>query len=191
MSAISAILRPAVVALLMMLGLLAYGGSADQRKQKDSGLPRRQQVIGFLTESVEWYRSSSFEREIPIHPADIPLRENAQAVRLQILRLSLDYAKALAADQARGSVPRDQRLTLLLPMHLDRTCSIGSRSKRNVRPRRETLATMSHPFAMKLRRTAGKIDQSLKLPYRRVKAASISSKRSAKLTETCWILCVQ
>ena len=108
MSAISAILRPAVVALLMMLGLLAYGRSADQRKQKDYGLPRRQQVIGFLTESVEWYRSSSFEREIPIQPADIPLRENAQAVRLQILRLSLDYAKALAADQARGSVPRDQ-----------------------------------------------------------------------------------
>ena len=108
MSAISAILRPAVVALLMMLGLLAYGRSADQRKQKDYGLPRRQQVIGFLTESVEWYRSSPFEREIPIQPADIPLRENAQAVRLQILRLSLDYAKALAADQARGSVPRDQ-----------------------------------------------------------------------------------
>ena len=50
---------------------------------------------------------------------------------------------------------------------------------------------MSHQFAMKLRRTAGKIDQSLKLPYRRVKAMSISFKRSVKLTETCWILCVQ
>lgn len=108
MSAISAILRPAVVSLLVMVGLLAYGRSADQRKQEDDGLPRRQQVIGFLTESVEWYRSSSFEQEIPIQPADIPLRENAQAVRLQILRLSLDYAKALAVDQARGSVPRDQ-----------------------------------------------------------------------------------
>lgn len=109
MSTISAILRPAAVALLMMLVLLAHGTSADQRKQKDYGLPRRQQIIGFLTKSAEWYRSSSFEREIPIQPADVPLRENAQAIRLQILRLSFDYAKALAADQARSSVSHDQQ----------------------------------------------------------------------------------
>jgi len=108
MSAISVILRPTAVVLLVMLGLLAHGSSAGQRKQKDGSLPRRQQVIGFLTRSIEWYRSSSFEREIPIQSADVPLRENAQAVRLQILRLSFDYAKALAVDQARSSISRDQ-----------------------------------------------------------------------------------
>jgi Mechanosensitive ion channel len=109
MSTISRILRPAVVALLMMLGLLAYGRPGDQRKQSDGSLPRRRQVIGFLTRSIEWYRSSSFEREIPIQSTDVPLRENAQAVRTQILRLSFDYAKALAADQARSSISPDQQ----------------------------------------------------------------------------------
>jgi hypothetical protein len=109
MSAISVILRPAAVALLMIVGLLAYGSSAGQRKQKDGSLPRRQQVVGFLTRSIEWYRSSSFEREIPIQSADVPLRENAQAVRVQILRLSFDYAKALAVDQAQSSISPDQQ----------------------------------------------------------------------------------
>jgi len=97
------------VALLMIVGLLAYGSSAGQRKQKDGSLPRRQQVVGFLTRSIEWYRSSSFEREIPIQSADVPLRENAQAVRVQILRLSFDYAKALAVDQAQSSISPDQQ----------------------------------------------------------------------------------
>ena len=109
MSVISTVLRPSAVALLMMLGLVALGSSADQRARKDYELPHRQQVIGFLTKSVEWYRGTSFEREIPIQPADAPLRENAQAVRLQILRLSFDFAKAFAADQARTTVSRDQQ----------------------------------------------------------------------------------
>ena len=109
MSAISDISRPVAVGLLVMLGLLVHGRSADQGRQKDDGLPRRPQVIGFLTESVEWSHSTSFEREIPTRPADAPLHENARGVRLQILRLSFDFAKAFAADQAQSSVSRDQQ----------------------------------------------------------------------------------
>jgi len=141
MSAISVILRPTAVVLLMMLGLLAHGSSAGQRKQRDGSLPHRQQVIGFLTRSIEWYRSSSFEREIPIQSADVPLRENAQAVRLQILRLSFDYAKALAVDQARSSISQDQESDASAPdssesdlqhwMKIEAQCDAEAQEARN------------------------------------------------------------
>jgi len=140
MSVIAVILRHVAVPLLMF-GLLTRGTFADQREQKDYGLPRRQQVIGFLTESVEWYRSSSFEREIPIQPADVPLRENAQAVRIQVLRLAFDYARALAAAEAHSSISRDQQSAASAPnssgsdlqhwMKIEAQCEAEAQEARN------------------------------------------------------------
>ena len=108
MRAISAILRPIAVPLLV-LGLLSPGNSAEQPGQNRFGFPPRQQVIGFLTQSIDWYRGASVQPSIPIQPADIPFRENAQDLHIQSLRLSFDYAKAIAAVEADSSISPDEQ----------------------------------------------------------------------------------
>ena len=108
MNAISAVLRPIAVPLLV-LGLLSPGSSAEQPAQNSFVFPPRQQVIGFLTESIDWYRSASVQPSIPLRPADIPFRENAQELRIQSLRLSFDYARAIAAAEAGSSISPDER----------------------------------------------------------------------------------
>lgn len=102
MTTISAILRTVAVPLLIF-GLLTPAISAHEQQQKSFGFPPRQQVIGFLTRSIDWYHSASVDPSMPLKPADIPFRENAQTLRLQSLQLSFDYAKAIAAAEA-GSV---------------------------------------------------------------------------------------
>ena len=108
MNAIWAILRP-VAGPLLIFGLLTPGSSSEQPPQKSFVFPPRQQVIGFLTQSIDWYRGSSVEPSIPIQPADIPFRENAHALRIQSLQLSFDYAKAIAAAEASGSSSLDRK----------------------------------------------------------------------------------
>ena len=108
MNAIWAILRP-VAGPLLIFGLLTPGNSAEQPPQKSFVFPPRQQVIGFLTQSIDWYRGSSVESSIPIQPADIPFRENAHALRIQSLQLSFGYAKAIAAAEASSSSSLDRQ----------------------------------------------------------------------------------
>ena len=108
MSAISVILRPIAVPLLV-LGLLSPGSSAEEPAQNRFGFPPRQQVIGFLTQSIDWYRGASVDPSMPLTPADIPFRENAQALRLQSLQLSFDYAKAIATAETHGLISPDQQ----------------------------------------------------------------------------------
>ena len=108
MNAIWAILRP-VAGPLLIFGLLTPGSSSEQPPQKSFVFPPRQQVIGFLTQSIDWYRGSSVEPSIPIQPADIPFRENAHALRIQSLQLSFGYAKAIAAAEASGSSSLDRK----------------------------------------------------------------------------------
>ena len=108
MSAISATLRPIAVPLLVF-GLMSPGSSAEQPSQNSFGFPPRQQVISFLTQSIDWYHGASVQSSIPIQPADIPFRENAQALRIQSLRLSFDYAKAIAAAEAGSSISPNER----------------------------------------------------------------------------------
>ncbi len=108
MSAISAILRPVTVPLLIF-GLLTPAISADQPLQNSFGFPPRRQVIGFLTQSIDWYHGASVDPSMPLKPADIPFRENAQGLRLQSLQLSFDYARAIARAEARSSISPDQQ----------------------------------------------------------------------------------
>lgn len=87
--------RVAISALVLLL--LTGAMSADVSTKNKYDPPPRQQVIAFLTQSIEWYRSSSDQHEIAIQPEDVPFIENAKAVTIQILRLSFDYARAVAA----------------------------------------------------------------------------------------------
>lgn len=82
------------VAILLSLAGALY---ANVVTEKSYSPPPRQQVIAFVTQSVEWYRTSSYQREMFNQPEDLPFIESTQAVTIQILRLSFDYARAVAA----------------------------------------------------------------------------------------------
>lgn len=97
-----------VAVLVLVPFLLTATTSADEVSKKTFSPPPRQQVIAFLTQSVEWYRNSSDQREAFIQQEDVSFAENTQALTTQILRLSFDYAKVVAALETAPSISSDQ-----------------------------------------------------------------------------------
>jgi len=65
-----------------------------------SDLPSNQQVIAFLTESIDWYRHCAIERQIATDPVDLVFLEDNRPGAAQILQLSLDFARADAHPSA-------------------------------------------------------------------------------------------
>ena len=68
-----------------------------------SDLPSDQQVIGFLTETIEWYRHRMLETQIAANPLDLVFLEDGRTVAAQIVQLSLDFARAEASLAANSS----------------------------------------------------------------------------------------
>src|SRR6476646_214939 len=65
--------------------------------QEPSNLPSNQQVLAFLTESVDWYRQRGVERQIATDGRDLVFAEDNRPVAGQIVRLSLDFARTYAS----------------------------------------------------------------------------------------------
>ncbi len=94
---------------LPMLATITVGLSA-QVSPAASDLPSNQQVVAFLTESIDWYRHCAMERQIATDPLDLVFQEDNRAGAAQILQLSFDFARADAqfsaspqANSQRGS----------------------------------------------------------------------------------------
>ena len=71
-----------------------------QTSAEASDLPSNQQVIAFLTESIDWYRHCAIERQIATNPVDLVFLENTRSGAAQILQLSFDFARADAQSSA-------------------------------------------------------------------------------------------
>jgi len=93
---------------LLVLPIIAVGLSA-QVSPAASDLPSQQQVIAFLTESIDWYHHCVMERQIATDPFDLVFLEDNRAGAAQILRTSFDFARAdaqaaaITADHKNGS----------------------------------------------------------------------------------------
>ena len=62
---------------LLLPAVIAVGLSAEVSPAA-SYLPSNQQVIAFLTESIDWYRHSAIERQIATEPSScLPGRQSA------------------------------------------------------------------------------------------------------------------
>ena len=86
--------RDACCALLV----LAFApGISAQNSAAASDLPSSQQVLAFLTHSVEWYRRRAIERQIATDPADLVFLEDNRRTAAQIVQLSFDFARADAS----------------------------------------------------------------------------------------------
>jgi uncharacterized membrane protein len=62
-----------------------------------SDLPSNQQVLAFLTQTIDWYRHVGIERQIATDPVDLVFLEDERPIALQIVGLSFDFARADAA----------------------------------------------------------------------------------------------
>jgi len=82
-----------------MLALITVGLAA-QISPAASDLPSNQNVIAFLTLSIDWYRHCAIERQIATDPVDLVFLEGNRQTAAQILQLSFDFARAGAQSSA-------------------------------------------------------------------------------------------
>jgi hypothetical protein len=63
-------------------------------------------VIGYLLQSVNWYRHVYAERQVANESADLMFLDDNQAIERQIVKLSFEFAKADATLEMTGDSPR-------------------------------------------------------------------------------------
>jgi hypothetical protein len=73
------------------------GGLSAGAQQSAYQLPSNAQVVGYLLQSVKWYRHIYAERQVARNSDDLIFLDDNQAVGAQIVRLSFEFAKADAA----------------------------------------------------------------------------------------------
>lgn len=60
-------------------------------------LPSDQQVLAFLTDSIDWYRHRAAEEQVATEPADLVFLEDNRSIARQVVQLSFDFARADAS----------------------------------------------------------------------------------------------
>jgi hypothetical protein len=99
----------AILATTMVRGL-----SADTA-QSSYQLPPDEQVIGYLLQSVKWYRHVYTERQVASDPGDLVFLNDNQAIQGQIVKLSFEFAKADVALAKTARSPHDAAAPLAGP----------------------------------------------------------------------------
>jgi hypothetical protein len=70
------------------------GGLSADTPPSTYQLPSNSEVIGYLLQSVTWYRHVYAERQVANEPADFMFLDDSQAIERQIVKLSFEFAKA-------------------------------------------------------------------------------------------------
>ena len=87
-------------ALYVLLAAALTVGLSAEVSPAVSDLPSNQQVIAFLTNSIEWYRHRAVERQIATDPVDLVFLEDNRVIAKQVVHLSFDFARGYAAGAA-------------------------------------------------------------------------------------------
>ena len=95
------------------------GGLSADTTQNSYQLPSDAQVIGYLLQSVNWYRHVYTERQVGSDPGDLVFLNDNQALESQIVKLSFEFAKADAALAKTATSPHDAPATLAAPASAD------------------------------------------------------------------------
>jgi hypothetical protein len=88
-----------VVASCAILAAAIAGGLSADTLPDSYQLPSNSEVIGYLLQSVNWYRHVYTERQVANEPADLIFLDDNQAIERQIVKLSFEFAKADASLQ--------------------------------------------------------------------------------------------
>ena len=70
------------------------GGLSADTPPSTYHLPSNSEVIGYLLQSVNWYRHVYTERQVANDPGDLMFLDDNRATERQIVTLSFDFAKA-------------------------------------------------------------------------------------------------
>ncbi len=96
-------LRPRNYVCHALLLLLLAGGLGGQVSPSASDLPSNQQVLAFLTETIDWYRHRAVERQVATDPVDLVFQEDDRQIAVQVVQLSFEFAKADADFASRSA----------------------------------------------------------------------------------------
>jgi hypothetical protein len=88
-----------VAACCAMVAAAIAGALSADATQSTYQLPSNSEVIGYLLQSVNWYRHVHTERQVVSEPADLMFLDDNQALERQIVKLSFEFAKADATLQ--------------------------------------------------------------------------------------------
>jgi small-conductance mechanosensitive channel len=88
-----------VAACCAMVAAAIAGALSADATQSTYQLPSNSEVIGYLLQSVNWYRHVHTERQVVSEPADLMFLDDNQAIERQIVKLSFEFAKADATLQ--------------------------------------------------------------------------------------------
>ena len=95
------------------------GGLSADTTQDSYQLPSDTQVIGYLLQSVNWYRHVYTERQVASDPGDLVFLNDNQAIESQIVELSFEFAKADVALAKTTTSPHDAPTTVAGPASAD------------------------------------------------------------------------
>ena len=88
-----------VAACCAIVAAAIAGALSADTTQSTYQLPSNSEVIGYLLQSVNWYRHVHTERQVANEPADLMFLDDNQAIERQIVKLSFEFAKADATLQ--------------------------------------------------------------------------------------------
>src|SRR5580704_7946159 len=94
-----------IAACCALLAVTMAGGLSADSVQSPYQLPSNSQVIGYLLQSVNWYRHAYTERQVANESADLIFLDDIEPLERQIVKLSFEFAKADAMLQASTASP--------------------------------------------------------------------------------------
>ncbi len=83
-----------IAACCGILAAAIAGGLSADVPPSTYQLPSNSEVIGYLVQSVNWYRHVYAERQVANEPTDFMFLDDNQAIEQQIVKLSFEFAKA-------------------------------------------------------------------------------------------------
>ena len=86
--------RSARIATCCAFVATAIVGGLSTGSPQTFELPSNEQVVGFLLQSVNWYRHVYAEQQVANGPAGLIFLDDNRSIELQIVELSFEFAKA-------------------------------------------------------------------------------------------------
>jgi len=108
-----------IVTCCAIFAITISGGLSADTTQNSYQLPSDAQVVGYLLQSVNWYRHVYTERQVASDPGDLVFLNDSQAVESQVAKLSFEFAKADAALAKTATSLHNTPATLAAPASAD------------------------------------------------------------------------
>jgi ABC-type Fe3+-siderophore transport system permease subunit len=125
-----------------VLTIMTMGLSA-QVSPTVSDLPSNQQVIAFLTNSIDWYRHCATERQIASNPVDLMFLEENRPSATQVLQLSFDFARSFAQFSARPDTNKESTPTVTGSPDLARFMQLEKTTELQIRQASEEIESIN------------------------------------------------